>query len=75
MGSLLKKKIRKTMKKLLILLPLLYACKTTEKCDAYGAVTVCDTLVFEPMHIHEKSICYEFPADTLEIDRELCILK
>jgi hypothetical protein len=67
------------MKKLLILLPLLYACKTTEKCDAYGAVTVCDTLVFESMHIHErfenKPICYEFPADTLEIDRELCILK
>jgi hypothetical protein len=68
------------MNKLLIILAIaLYGCKSTEKCDAYGKVTVCDTLVFEPMHIHEKlnssSVCYEFPADTLEIDRELSILK
>ena len=69
------------MKKLLIIpLLALCSCKTSKtNCDAYGTVTVCDTLVFEAMHIHERinnrPICYEFPSDTLEIDRELCILK
>ena len=66
------------MKKLLLILPLLYSCNTTKKCDAY-AVTVCDTLTFEPMHIHslhgKKWSCDEFPADTFEIDRVVFYVK
>ena len=52
----------------------LVSCKSTQKFVNKKA-TVCDTLVFESMHIHEqfnkKPICYEFPSDTLEIDREI----
>lgn len=56
------------MKKLILLLPLLYACKSSShsNCDAYGS-----TIVFDPQHIHAQHgkqwECYEFPADTLEI--------
>ena len=64
------------MKKLLILLPLLASCKSTkhENCDAYGSI-----IVFPPMYIHDREgnhwRCNEFPADTLEIDNNICILK
>jgi hypothetical protein len=67
------------MKKLLLILPLLISCKTTKKaeCDAYGMVTVCDTIIFDEQHIHSrfnnKWECYEFPSDTLEIDRVLSL--
>ena len=64
------------MKKLILLLPLLYACKTSShsNCDAYGS-----TIVFPPMHIHDREgnhwVCNEFPSDTLEINNNICILK
>jgi hypothetical protein len=67
------------MKKIFLIPVLfLFSCKSTEKLTGVK-VMVCDTLVFEPMHIHEKfngkPICYEFPLNTLEIDREVNPLK
>jgi hypothetical protein len=42
------------MKKLLIVLPLLFACKTTKKasCDAYGDILKVDTLHLDETHAH-----------------------
>jgi hypothetical protein len=54
----------------------LSSCKSTEKCDAY-AVTVCDTITFPPIHVHDwqnnKWVCNEFPADTIEVDKVLTL--
>lgn len=50
------------MKKLLIILPLLLACKTSKKanCDAYGAVYVeQDTIVLTTEHINLNDKCSE----------------
>lgn len=50
----------------------LFSCKTAEINNSY-AVTICDTIYFSPQHLHVKYEnvwhCYEFPADTLEVDR------
>jgi len=55
------------MKKLLIILPLLFACKTSKKanCDAYGVRYVeRDTVVITTEHIHYDGKCYE-PSTTI----------
>lgn len=55
------------MKKLLIILPLLVACKTSKKenCDAYGIRYVeRDTVVITTEHIHYDGKCYE-PSTTI----------
>lgn len=53
---------------------LLSSCKSTEKCDAYGS-----TIIFPPMHVHNWSgnswSCYEFPADTLELNKNVYTIK
>lgn len=62
------------MKKLALILPLLISCKTTEKCDAYGSV-----ITFPPMHVHDWNDtawqCSEFPADTLDLNKNSFTLK
>ena len=55
------------MKKLLIILPLLVACKSSKNanCDAYGAVYIeHDTVVITTEHIHYDYKCYE-PTTTI----------
>ena len=61
------------MKKLLIVLPLLFACKSTKNadCDAYGDVLKIDTLHLEGVHNHIKidstHKCIYFPEETVTI--------
>ncbi len=70
------------MKKLLFILPLLFACKSTKNadCDAYGStidyeyfdllVITNDTLHLEEEHIHldEEQLCSWLPAETYIIN-------
>jgi len=60
------------MRKLLIVLPLLFACKTSkENCDAYGTILKVDTLHLEGIHNHIKTDstykCIYFPEETVII--------
>lgn len=61
------------MKKLLIILPLLIACKSTKKanCDAYGLNRRIDTVYLEQIHRHIETDsvpkCIYFPYDTVYI--------
>lgn len=60
------------MKKLLLILPLLVACKTSkESCDAYGDILKVDTLHLERIHTHIETDstykCIYFPEETVTI--------
>lgn len=61
------------MKKILLLLPLLVACKSTKNanCDAYGDVLKVDTLHLERIHEHVETDstrqCIYFPEETVTI--------
>jgi len=59
------------MKKLLIILPLLVACKSSKwTCDANSELTTSDTVVISADHIHIESEhkCMYFPGDTVIIN-------
>ena len=51
---------------------LLFGCKSTEKCDAYGYINT-TIITFPKMHIHDLNnnewCCNEFPADTLVLNK------
>jgi len=60
------------MKKLLLILPVLVACKASKPgCDSYGTVTRADTVHLEQIHDHFETDstykCVYFPEETFII--------
>jgi hypothetical protein len=61
------------MKNLLLILPLIVACKTTKSadCDAYGKFTHVDTFTLQPLHKHiitdSSNICIYRPKEFITI--------
>ena len=61
------------MKRLLLIIPLLVACKSTKNanCEAYGEILKVDTLHLERIHNHIETDstykCIYFPEETVTI--------
>lgn len=60
------------MKKILLILPIIAACKTSKpSCDAYGLSPRIDTVYLEQIHKHVETDsvtkCIYFPYDTVYI--------